>query len=127
MIHIACKDMAAGESAAHVQLNDQLLYVAKSFSIDQAQLHDSPPPGFDVVLIQPADGEHVEGTDSLVPFVHPEDCVYLFGGSDSHLTLDGIVPVSKIYIPHVATWNMFASQAAAIVLYDRYVKRGGFG
>lgn len=109
-------------------LRDQFLYAARSFHVQSDNvLRGTIPDNVDVILIQPQDGEHVQGDVGLVDYTHPDSCCYLFGGSDSHLELDGVSPVAKIYIPHAKTWNLFAPQAAAVVLYDRYVKRGGFG
>lgn len=126
MIHIACKDKAASEQG-DLSHADELIYVAESFRLAKNQVHESPPAGLPVIVIQPTDGTYIQGKESLVDFEHPDDCVYLFGASHGHLEPDGIVPEKSVFIPHVETWNLFASQAAAIVLYDRYVKRGGFG
>lgn len=127
MIHVACKDFLAPDGAAGVvSLSDELHYVCRSFGLSPEQCHESPPDGLPVILLQPQDGRHTQGEDSLVDFVHPDDCVYLFGASNEQLTL-GIEVAAKIYIPNTPTWSMFASQAAAIALYDRFVKRGSYG
>lgn len=127
MIHLASLDNCVPKDASGL-LNfcDELLTVARSFDVEEGQVHDSPPLGMPVILFQPLDGRFVQGENSLVDFVHPDDCCYLFGASHGQVTLDHPVD-GKIYIPSVPTWALFASQAAAIVLYDRFVKRGGFG
>lgn len=120
MIHLASLEMR------DEALSTELDYVARSFGLTAAQVHEEPPANLPIILIQPQDGFHVQGESSLVDFVHPDDCVYLFGASNGHLELNQDV-AAKVYIPHQPTWNLFASQAAAIVLYDRLVKRGSFG
>lgn len=120
MIYIATKD----------KLDEHLVplldYVCRSFGLGADQLIDSPPAGLPVILVQPQDGTYVQGDTNLVDFTHPDDCVYLFGGTHGNLELD-FEPDAKLYIPHQPTWNLYAPQAVAIVLYDRYVKRGDFG
>ena len=60
----------------------------------------------------------------------PEDAIYLFGGSHVNLSdeddLGGRIPDALVYIPSVQH-EMYAYAAGYITLYDRYVKRGGFG
>lgn len=127
MIHIACSDLAVPDGdAGVVNLSDQIHYVARSFGLTPSQVHSVPPDGLPIILLQMLDGRYVQGEDSLVDFVHPDDCVYLLGGSNEQLKLNHPVD-AKIYIPNTPTWSMFASQAAAIALYDRFVKRGSFG
>ncbi len=121
MFDIACEDID------HDELRDQLLYVTSSFKVPKERIHDVPRSGKAVVLIQPQDGTHVQGDESLVDFVHPDECCYWFGATNKHLELNGVEPVAKLFIPHELTWTLYASQAVAITLYDRYVKRGGFG
>jgi hypothetical protein len=127
MIHLASIDLVPPEADRGVlNLADELMTVARCFRLEPAQVHESPPEGFPIILLQPSDGVHVQGESSLVDFVHPDDCVYMFGATHGILELSDPVD-TKIYIPHSPTWDLFASQAAAIVLYDRFVKRGGFG
>jgi hypothetical protein len=128
MIHVACNDLSApdGGGADSLSLSDEMMYVCRSFGLGKDQIHHSPPDGLPVILLQSSDGRYVQGEDSLVDFVHPDDCVYLLGGSNEQLRLSRPVD-AIIYIPNTPTWSMFASQAAAIVLYDRFVKRGSFG
>ena len=83
-----------------------------------------------VIVLAAADGKYVQGDQSLVDFIHPENAIYLFGGSKSNLNdeddLGGVVPDALVYIPTVEH-EMYSHAAAYITLYDRYVKRGGFG
>ena len=66
-----------------------------------------------------------KATTSLVDFEHPEDCMYVFGKA-------GYSPLAfrregdySVYIPTPnMAGGMWASQAAAIILNDRYVKNG---
>lgn len=67
------------------------------------------------------------GAVSLKDFVHPENCIYLFGPSNRVLAepeLAGCDPIAKVYIPSVDGTELFAAQAAAVVLWDREMKRG---
>lgn len=127
MIHVACNDLSAPDGGADsLSLSDEMMYVCRSFGLGKDQIHHSPPDGLPVILLQASDGRYVQGENSLVDFVHPDDCVYLLGATNEQLTL-GFSVDAKIYIPNTPTWSMFASQAAAITLYDRFVKRGSFG
>jgi len=119
MIYVSCKDFGDED------LRTPLDYLTRSFHLERSQFVDSPPGDLPVILLQPTDGRYVQGEESLVDFTHPDDCVYLFGAS--HGQVQPVDVASKVYIPHCPTWSMFPSQAAAIVLYDRFVKRGSFG
>lgn len=83
-----------------------------------------------IVILAPIDGRYIKGTESIEDFVHPEDAIYLFGGSRANLSdeddLGGITPHSVLYIPTVKL-EMYGFAAAYITLYDRKVKRGSFG
>lgn len=83
-----------------------------------------------LVIIQPQDGRYIQGTESLDDFVHPDDAIYFFGGGHDNMSdevdLGGRVPDALVYIPRVA-FNLHSPLAGAVVLWDRYVKRGGFG
>lgn len=83
-----------------------------------------------LIVLAPIDGKFIKGNESLVDFVHPEDAIYLFGGSHAVLSdeddLGGRVPDSLVYIPTVGL-EMYSHSAAYITLWDRYVKRGDFG
>lgn len=83
-----------------------------------------------VVVLAHQEGRYIQGTESLVAFEHPKNAVYLFGGSQANLTdeddLGGRKPSALVYIPSVKH-EMYGPAAAYITLYDRLVKRGGFG
>lgn len=67
------------------------------------------------------------GSTSLKDFVHPAECIYLFGASNGKLTedrLDGRVPVARVHIPSVDGTELFANTAGAVVMWDREVKGG---
>ena len=87
-------------------------------------------PGRPLVVLAHPEGRYIQGTESLVTFDHPEDAIYLFGGSQANVTdeddLGGRNPDAFVYIPSVKH-EMYAFSAAYITLYDRMVKRGGFG
>ncbi len=80
-----------------------------------------------LVVLAPPDDKYIHGNESLDDFVHPEDAIYLFGGSHGNLNdeddLGGRVPDSLVYIPTVKH-NMYSHAAGYQTLRDRYVKRG---
>lgn len=81
-----------------------------------------------IVLASPA-GRYIQGTEPLEDFVHPDDAIYLFGGSHENLDEDdfgGRQPDALIYIPYVE-YESYGHAAAYITLWDRYVKRGEHG
>ncbi len=120
MIYLATQELLDKELAS------DLAYVARSFDLPAEQVVLTPPDGLPIILLQQQDGRYVQGEESLVDFSHPDECTYLLGQSHGQLTLDYDVAY-KLFIPSVPTWSMFTSQATAIVLYDRLVKRGSFG
>jgi hypothetical protein len=86
-------------------------------------------PDKTLIAVSPEAARFVKGNENLIDFEHPEDAIYLFGGSHSVLTLEELgnrVPDHIVYIPSVKN-ELYAFSAANIVLYDRRVKRGSFG
>lgn len=83
-----------------------------------------------MVVLAHQEGKYIQGVDSLVDFAHPEDAIYLFGGSRANLSdeedLGGRAPDHLLYIPSVR-YEMYGHAAGYITLYDRLVKRGSFG
>jgi hypothetical protein len=83
-------------------------------------------PDLPIVLVSPQNADEMPGDTPLMAFVHPVDCVYLFGPSNGVLTeasLCGRIPAAKVYIPPPTDGtNLFASQAGAIVYWDRLLK-----
>jgi hypothetical protein len=85
-----------------------------------SELPDKP-----LVILAPQDGRFIKGVESLVDFKHPDDCVYLFGGSNQVLTYDVVdrKPDFLVYVPLVKH-EAFSHAVAYMTLYDRRVKRG---
>lgn len=83
-----------------------------------------------LIVLAPADGRWIKGTKPLDTFVHPEDAIYLFGGSQDALNdeddLGGRAPDSTVYIPTVKH-ECYSHAAAYMTFWDRYVKRGEHG
>ncbi len=80
-----------------------------------------------LIALTPQEGRYLYGEQSLDGFVHPEDAIYIFGGSFSNLEFPSArQPDSCVYIPTVKH-ECFSHAAAYMTLWDRYVKRGGFG
>ena len=79
-----------------------------------------------LVVLQPQDGRNVKGTESLVDFVHPDDAIYMFGGSHDVMEgddLGGRVPEHQVFIPF-EKHECYAFAAAYITLWDRKLKHG---
>lgn len=92
------------------------------------QLADELPVNVPLIVIAPPDGQYVRGDESLLTFIHPVDAIYLFGASHYNVSVEedlgARVPDATVYIPTVKH-EMFSHTAAYVVLYDRFVKRGG--
>lgn len=59
--------------------------------------------------------------ESLIDFEHPEDAVYIFGNAyKSNLDIAKRI----VHIPTPKSVDVFARDAAAMVLYDRMIKNG---
>ena len=83
-----------------------------------------------LVVLSPISGKYIQGEQPLDAFLHPDNAIYLFGGSQGNLSdeehLGGRAPDHLIYIPTLKL-EMYAHSAAYITMWDRFVKRGGFG
>lgn len=88
--------------------------------------YDELPENRPLVALTPKLGRYLHGEEALNAFVHPEAPIYIFGGSFSNLAFDSRQPDSCVYIPTVE-YECFSHAAAYMTLWDRYVKRGGFG
>ena len=89
---------------------------------DVTHYHDAA-----VIVIAPQDGDFVQGVTDLRDLDHPVEAIYIFGGSQTRLTqhdLEDVTPAALVYIPKPNQTELFPSQAGAIVLWDRYQKRG---
>ena len=103
--------------------NKDLNIYQPTIKIDTAkELPDRP-----LVVLAHIEGRYYQGNESLVDFVHPDDAIYMFGGSMANLTdeddLGGRVPDHLVYIPSVKC-EMYSHAAAYITLYDRLAKNG---
>ena len=83
-----------------------------------------------LIVIAPPDAKYIKGTINLMQFDHPENPIYLFGGSQDVLSdesdMGGRTDYTAVYIPLVKH-ECYSHSAAYMVLWDRYVKRGDFG
>ena len=85
---------------------------------DLANYHVAP-----LVVLAARDGDFVQGDTALLEFGHPEEAIYIFGGTMTRLSqadLDGGAPAAFVYI---TAGDLFPAQAGAIVLWDRHAKR----
>ena len=80
-----------------------------------------------LVVLAPQAGRWVKGTESLKDFVHPENAIYMFGGSHTIMQVDkhlgGRVADHYVYIP-LKKNECFAHAAGYMTLWDREVKNG---
>ena len=75
-----------------------------------------------LVAVQPIDADFVKGKTSLTAFEHPDEAIYIFGGTITRLTradLNGAELFDTVYI---TAGDLYPAQAGAIVLWDRYSK-----
>lgn len=85
-------------------------------------------PTSELIVLAGVEGDFVQGDIDLQEFEHPADAIYIFGGTMTRLTAaeiyDAPIEVSKVYIAADGV-PLFPSQAGAIVLWDRWLQRGG--
>lgn len=77
----------------------------------------------DLVVVQPAEADLVQGTISLIDFEHPEEAVYVFGGTMTRLNQSDVRNALAEFV-YIQAGDLFPSQAGAIILWDRFWKRG---
>jgi hypothetical protein len=85
-----------------------------------SQLPDKP-----LVILAPQDGRIIKGIISIDDFQHPEECIYLFGGSHQVLT-DEVVDRKAdflVYIPFVKH-ESYSHSTAYYTLAYRKARRG---
>jgi len=102
------------------ELKDSPIYQPTKRISKTSELPDKP-----LVILAPQDGRCIRGVESLIDFKHPDDCTYLFGGSNQILTYDVVdrKPDWLVYIPLVK-YEAFSHAIAYMTLYDRRMKRG---
>lgn len=71
----------------------------------------------------------VELTNRATPldmFTHPDRAIYLLGAEDKGIPDDVLAKCHKvIQIPAPVPWSLNVAVAGSLVIYDRYIKRGG--
>lgn len=75
-----------------------------------------------MIVVQPEDGDFVQGETFLAELEHPEEAIYIFGGAQTRLTqhdLEDVDVEAYVYLPKPNQTELFPNQAAAIVLFDR--------
>jgi hypothetical protein len=81
-----------------------------------------------LVLLQPQVAKITLPNESLVPFVHPASCVYMFGADRqdfSSVFLGNRQPDNIVYIPTEGDMEMYSWVAGAVTMYDRLLKSHG--
>lgn len=85
--------------------------------VDVANYHPT-----NLIVIQNRDGDFVQGVSDLTDLEHPEEAIYVFGGSLARLSqfdIGGAEIHESVFIP---IGPVFPHQAAAIVFWDRLMK-----
>ena len=85
------------------------------------------PGALTPVVVTPRNASLVAGTTPLPKFHHPRRALYVFGPDNGSLSRDhlgGILPRKRTFIPCTVEEDLYASTAAAIVLYDRIANHG---
>lgn len=89
---------------------------------DVTHFHDAA-----IIVVAPQDGDFVQGVTDLRDLDHPVEAIYIFGGAQTRLTqhdLEDVKPAALVYLPKPNKPELYPNQAGAIVLWDRYQKRG---
>ena len=102
---------------------------AKAFQTDTKHVHlDIKVSHVDEIICKTTDKnltkvavELVEGATPLPNFIHPENCLYIFGPEDGSIE-QGIVDQCEhvVYIPTIGCMNLAAT--VNVLLYDRLAK-----
>lgn len=69
--------------------------------------------------------EMSERAKRLDTFIHPERACYLLGAEDAGIPEEILFGRTTVQIPMAKSMSMNVSTAGTIVLYDRFIKRGG--
>jgi hypothetical protein len=104
--------------------DDLTIYQPTTNIVTAAELPSDRP----LVVLAPAAGKYIQGTESLEDFVHPENAIYMFGGSHVNLNdeehMGGRVADHYVYISLVQ-YECYAHGAATVVLWDKRMKQSG--
>lgn len=84
---------------------------------DTDNLAEAIEPGEVVVVLDE------QGTESLEDFVHPTDCVYVFGRTHMNTLMADIPHTHSVRIDYPGTNSLFGAIAASITLADRLRKQ----
>lgn len=84
-------------------------------------------PCNNLVVASPTSSRYIPGDHSLLTYEHPDECCYMFGADNVHLSTDHLgerIPTDTIFIPTDTADTMYSFMAGALVLYDRKMKNG---
>lgn len=86
---------------------------------DMQLIKDHKESGYTVLAV-----ELDNDAQDVSTFDHPDNALYIIGSEDKGLSQDILDTVDKtLVIPAEKPWSYNAADAAAIVMYDRYVKK----
>lgn len=99
-------------------------YVAERTTVAIGSAEDLPRD-IPLIVLSHNGAKYYKGNESLITFQHPQDAIYMFGGSHSIMSGKDFgerEPDSIVFIPTLRH-EMYAFSAAYITLYDRLLKR----
>lgn len=78
-----------------------------------------------IVIASHENAKYLQGTISLLDFIHPTNAIYIFGSDNDNLypKMFKNMLYQAVYIPGSSN-EMHSFQAGAIFMYDRMVKLG---
>ncbi len=83
-------------------------------------------PDLPVVVMQPDTSRYVKPSQTIAEFLHPDECIYLFGSDHIHLTDEhtGGRDIRVVSIPTDTHDEMYSWIAGAVTLFDRASRHG---
>lgn len=79
------------------------------------------PKNRTLVIVAHRDAKYLQGKTPLNEFIHPKDCIYVFGSDRSNFYPQQFIhhKFKTVYIPpsHI---EMYSFQAGAIIMWDRW-------
>lgn len=82
-------------------------------------------PDLPLIVAAPAHGRYVAGDISLVDFVHPNDCIYIFGSDSGVMQSEQLNREHQcVYVPTDTQDDMYSFTAYACFMWDRIMKNG---
>jgi hypothetical protein len=75
-----------------------------------------------LIAIQPKDADFIQGVTPLLEFNHPDEAIYVFGGTMTRLTRGDCLGATLAATVYITELDLYPAEAGAIILWDRYLK-----